>query len=73
MSVGQNPSTNPTVNVNDEYDLIATVAPANTNETLYWKSLDSSKIVFINDDGDEVSEIFDGGTTVKIKTKSRTN
>lgn len=73
LSVGQNPSTNPTVNVNDEYDLIATVAPANTNETLYWKSLDSSKIVFINDDGDEVSEIFDGGTTVKIKTKSRTD
>ncbi|MBR6403555.1 MAG: leucine-rich repeat protein [Eubacterium sp.] len=73
LALGQNPSTNPTVNVNGDYDLIATVAPENTDETLYWKSVDSSKIVFVKDDGSEVSEIYDGGNTVKIRTKSRTD
>ena len=70
LALTGNTSANPTVNLDSVSELVATVTPADTNEKLYWKSVNSENIVFLDGETQKselITDVTSGKSTVSIK------
>ncbi len=76
LALPGNASANPTVNLDSVSEIVVTVTPADTNEKLYWKSVNSDNIVFLDGETEKsemITDVTSGESSVRIKAIALTD